>query len=108
MESIFVHSLLSSEYTKAYSFHVDLNCSPDIESQYLLNNVKLRRGQHRLIIIKILYMAPKPHTPMLHTKTTLCYRSSIICLLAQEKKKLRDFTIFGLGAHFGQVTLNKI
>ena len=54
MESIFVHTLRSSEmnemmmqHTKAYK---DLKCSPDIESHYLFNNVKLRHGQPRLII----------------------------------------------------------
>ena len=54
MESIFVHTLRSSEmneimmqYTKAYQ---DLKCSPDIESHDLFNNVKLRHGQPRLII----------------------------------------------------------
>ena len=54
MESVFVHTLLSSEmkemmmqYTKAY---LELTCSPDIESYDLFNNVKLRHGQPRLII----------------------------------------------------------
>ena len=58
MESIFVHTLRSSEmnemmmqYTKAYK---DLKCSPDIESHDLFNNVKLRHGQPRLIIHTLL------------------------------------------------------
>ena len=90
MESIFVHTLRSSEmnemmmqYTKAY---LDLKCSPDIESHDLFNNVKLRHGQPRLIIKKYFVWLTSLTSPKLHTQTTLCYNPSIICPLVQEKK----------------------